>query len=138
MLYIGELVKKLDSAANKEERFSLLDKNMNAVLCSFLKLYVSNTSFGELASANIDLVYEDNPHGRTLSNFYREYRKLSSANLLSDMLPLDKRISVVTRTISLLHKDEAVLVLNWIKGDDYWPQSRQEVDEYLKLKGLVK
>lgn len=134
MLYFGELCNKLKTSSTKEERFRLLDNNMNGSLAKFLMLYSNGQEFVD-SLKGVDVLYEDSPYGRTISNFYREFTKiLYFRKEIGQNMPTEKLKDMLERSMLQMTKEESQLLVSWIRGESFWPQTIDEIKEYLGVK----
>lgn len=134
MLYFGELYNKLKDADTKEQRFKLLSDNVNGSLLRFLSLYEKDQEFTQVVK-DIDPLCEDSPYGRTISNFYREFNKfLYFRKEVGDTMRPDKLKDMMERSMLQMVDEESRLLVQWLRGELVWPQTKEEIREFLGVK----
>lgn len=131
MLYFGELYKKLQTIDEPQKRFRLLDENMNGSLSKFLRMYLDGVEFVDVLKDR-PVLFEDSPYSRTISNFYREFNKfLYFRKEVGQNMPPEKLIDMMDRSMLQMHREESQLLVDWIRGDLVWPQTKEEISQYL-------
>lgn len=134
MLYFGELYNKLKQTSSKEQRFALLDNNMNGSLAKFLMMYVDGQEFVD-SLKEVDVLFENSPYGRSISNFYREFAKiLYFRKEIGQNMPTEKLKDMMERSMLQMPEEESRLLVMWIRSELVWPQTIEEIKEYLGVK----